>query len=223
MRKTFAVFLAVVLLISALPAAAAGYEKTALDFLSAKYGVSAGQIQLHAGILTLEHTGETFWSARYVIYPEGTQVPPENEIKPETRILPADTPVSDQGPGPETEGGTIFGAIHIREKTGEIYMITADRRIAARTATERVFEHMLYVTVTEPMAQKAAADTSAEGSAPANRNDAAANFGTEENASLPAQTDETANTAFPVLWLLAALCLPAGFWGVKRTLFRPAK
>ena len=110
--------LLVLLALPVTPALAGKNSDAALGYLMEKYSVPAEQIQLfEAGTLTLEQLGESFWFAKYDIYPEGKTS--SGGVEP----LPADTPVSDRGELFEvrpSDDGTIYGGLYISEKTGKI-------------------------------------------------------------------------------------------------------
>lgn len=116
--KTIALLLVLLLLVPALPALAGEYRETAMTELTQRYNVPPERVELYEGhIMPLDHIGESFWTARYIILPEGQTA----SEKPQD--LPADTPVSDRGLPDENSSdvyGNQYGAIYIREKTGEI-------------------------------------------------------------------------------------------------------
>ena len=119
MRKFTATLLALLLMLTALPAFAANNRDLAMNFLMEKYDVPAEQIELfEGGTMTLAQIGENFWSAKYTIYKDGTAIPDRTE--PIT--TPEDIPTSDRGLliAPDQNDGNTYGGIYIREKTGEI-------------------------------------------------------------------------------------------------------
>ena len=128
MKKLFSLLLITILLTNMFsPVFGSDYHQTALTYLTEKYDISDEQIELfEGGIQEFEFIAESFWHARYTIYPEGQSSASSNNepLSTEPMILPADIdPEARQEImpiRPEDDDNLVYGGIYIRIKTGEI-------------------------------------------------------------------------------------------------------
>jgi hypothetical protein len=127
-RLTAYILVLAFVLLSVAPGFTQDYRQTALDYLTKTLNVPVERIGVFEGhTFTLDRIKESFWAAKYEIYPEGKElpknlgsepagkeqvvpVPPED--KPAVMILPAET-----RPAPDDY---VHGGVYIRLKTGEV-------------------------------------------------------------------------------------------------------
>ncbi|MBS3988698.1 MAG: hypothetical protein KGZ44_01970 [Dethiobacter sp.] len=129
MKKFLSLLIAISMILTmVVPVWGVSYRDTALAHLVERYGVPVENIEIFEGdTLRLEKIGQSFWSAKYAIYPNGI-VPPPTTASPSTETKPLevapDTAVSDRPiliePAQPADDGTIYGIIYIDEKTSTI-------------------------------------------------------------------------------------------------------